>query len=133
MNKKNLKDLLVTKFYNSDVKYQKELVGIMLMNIDSPDRVIDFLNGKKLSTVQDITEGDYIFLKVGEYYPSVDKNYYEENALLINNLYIRVQVTSINVINGYVIVNYYTSNGKFEDVELYTGYIPNQKELLNII
>ena len=132
MTKENISDLLATKFYNSPKKAQEKLLKFLLDNVSDKDMLVDFLNEKKLSNPDKyFQEGDYIYVPVNiSSYPAPYKNFYEDNALLVNDLYIRVQVIHINPITGYTGISIITDNSEKESVvEVYTSYIPNQKEI----
>lgn len=132
MTKENLQDLLITKFYSAPKKLQEILLGMMLENAPDKDKVVDFLNGKKLHNQEkNFSEKDFIYISTDvSCYPRINKKYYEDNDLIINDLYIRVQVSHFNPITGYTCIKIYTENNKEEVVDIYTSYIPDQKEVL---
>ncbi len=125
-------DLLATKFYSSSKGVQKKLLKFMLDNVSDKDTLVDFLNEKKLiNDEKNFQEGDYIYVPVTvSSYPGPYKKYYEDNALLVNDLYIRVLVEHINPITKYVgLVLITDSSSKEEVVDVYPSYIPDQKEI----
>jgi hypothetical protein len=132
MTKENMADLLATKFYSSSKGVQKKLLKFMLDNVSDKDTLVDFLNEKKLiNDEKNFQEGDYIYVPVTvSSYPGPYKKYYEDNALLVNDLYIRVLVEHINPITKYVgLVLITDSSSKEEVVDVYPSYIPDQKEI----
>lgn len=132
MSNDNLMDLLITKFFSADKDSQKKLLKFLLSASDNKDHLIDVLNKKKLSNPdKNYTEGDFIMLPVNvSSYPSIDKKYYEDNKLIINDLYIRVQIKYINPMNNYVGLELHTNNLKKEVVDVYHGHMINQNELV---
>lgn len=132
MTKENLADLLATKFYSAPPETQKRLLKFLLENVSDKDMLVDFLNEKKLRNAEkNFEEGDHIYVPVTvSSYPGPYKKYYEDNALLVNDLYIRVLVEHINPITGYVGLLLITDNSLKESVvDVYASYIPNQKEI----
>jgi hypothetical protein len=100
--------------------------------VSDKDMLVDFLNEKKLrNDEKHFQEGDYIYVPLTvSSYPGPNKKYYEDNALLVNDLYIRVLVEHINPITGYVGLMLITDNSEVESViDVYPGHIPNQKEI----
>ena len=125
-------DLLATKFYSSSKGVQKKLLKFMLDNVSDKDTLVDFLNEKKLiNDEKNFQEGDYIYVPVTvSSYPGPYKKYYEDNALLVNDLYIRVLVEHINPITKYVGLVLITDSSSTEEVvDVYPSYIPDQKEI----
>jgi hypothetical protein len=132
MTKENIADLLATKFYSATKETQKKLLKFLLENVSDKDMLVDFLNEKKLrNSDKHFQEGDYIYVPVTvSSYPSPYKKYYEDNSLLVNDLYIRVLVEHINPITGYTGVLIVTDSSEVETlVEVYSSYIPDQKEI----
>lgn len=132
MTKENLADLLATKFYSASNETQKRLLKFLLENVSDKDMLVDFLNEKKLiNEDKNFQEGDYIYVPLTvSAYPGPYKKYYEDNALLVNDLYIRVLVEHINPITGYVGLVLVTDNSLAESVvDVYPNYIPNQTEI----
>jgi hypothetical protein len=132
MTKENLADLLATKFYSASAATQKRLLKFLLENVSDKDMLVDFLNEKKLrNDDKHFQEGDYIYVPINvSSYPGPNKKYYEDNALLVNDLYIRVLVEHINPITGYVGLMLVTDTSEVESViDVYPGHIPNQKEI----
>lgn len=132
MNKETIQDLLVTKFYASPKDKQSKLLEYMLENANNKDQIVDFLNGKKLRhDERGFAEKDYILVPTGvTSYPHIDVNYYRDNDLIINDVYIRVQVNHINPITGYIGLNVVLESSPEEGVvEVYYGNIPNQKQI----
>jgi len=132
MTKENLADLLATKFYSASKETQQRLLKFLLDNVSDKDMLVDFLNEKKLrNNEKHFQEGDYIYIPLTvSSYPGPYKKYYEDNALLVNDLYIRVLVEHINPITGYTGLALVTDNSEKETVvDVYTSYIPNQKEI----
>jgi hypothetical protein len=132
MNKETIQDLLVTKFYASPKDRQSKLLEYMLENANNKDQIVDFLNGKKLRhDERGFAEKDYILVPTGvTSYPHIDVNYYRDNDLIINDVYIRVQVNHINPITGYIGLNVVLESSPEEGVvEVYYGNIPNQKQI----
>jgi hypothetical protein len=128
MTKENMGDLMYTKFINSDKNKQKKLLQYLLETIGNQDAIVDFLNGKKITNEdKNFKEGDMIYIKQDvSCYPKLNKKYYESNSLIVNDLYIRVLVSYINPVTGYVGIEIYTEKNKLEVVDIYTGYIPEQ-------
>lgn len=132
MNKETIQDLLVTKFYASPKNRQSKLLEYMLENANNKDQIVDFLNGKKLRhDERGFAEKDYILIPTNiTSYPHIDVNYYRDNDLIINDVYIRVQVNHINPITGYIGLNVVLESSPEEGVvEVYYGNIPNQKQI----
>ena len=132
MNKENIADLLATKFYSAQKKTQHRLLRFFLDNAPDKDLIVDFLNEKKLRNEdKDFQEGDYIYVPLTvTSYPGPYKKYYQDNELIVNGLYIRVQVAHINPITGYTGLLLITDSSSTEQVvEVYSSYIPNQKEI----
>jgi len=128
-----MQDLLVTKFYASPKNRQEKLLGFLLENTSDKETLVDFLNNKKLSNKsKGFKEGEYIVVPTSiSSYPSVNTNYYRDSDLLINDLYIRVQVDYINPVTGYIGIKVVTESSLEEKVvEVYYGSIPDQKQLL---
>lgn len=133
MKKENLSDLLTTKFYSASKQTQQRLLKFLLENVSDKDMLVDFLNEKRLrNDEKHFQEGDYIYVPVTvSSYPGPYKKYYEDNLLLINDLYIRTLVKHINPITGYTGLALITDNTEIETViDVYTSYIPNQKEIV---
>ena len=125
-------DLLATKFYSASKETQQRLLKFLLENVSDKDMLVDFLNEKKLrNDDKHFQEGDYIYVPLTvSSYPGPNKKYYEDNALLVNDLYIRVLVEHINPITGYVGLMLITDSSEVESVvDVYSGHIPNQKEI----
>lgn len=132
MNKENTADLLATKFYSVSNETQKRLLKFLLDNVSDKDMLVDFLNEKKLrNNEKHYQEGDYIYVPFTvSSYPGPYKKYYEDNALVVNDLYIRVLVEHINPITGYTGLVLITDTSEKESVvDVYSSYIPNQKEI----
>jgi hypothetical protein len=132
MTKENMADLLATKFYSASKETQQRLLKFLLENVSDKDMLVDFLNEKKLrNDDKHFQEGDYIYVPLTvSSYPGPNKKYYEDNALLVNDLYIRVLVEHINPITGYVGLMLITDSSEVESVvDVYSGHIPNQKEI----
>jgi len=132
MTKENLADLLATKFYSASKETQQRLLKFLLENVSDKDMLVDFLNEKKLrNDEKHFQEGDYIYVPINvSSYPGPYKKYYEDNALLVNDLYIRVLVEHINPITGYTGLALITDSSEVTTVvDVYTSYIPNQKEI----
>ena len=133
MKKENLTDLLTTKFYSASKQTQQKLLKFLLENVSDKDMLVDFLNEKKLrNNEKHFQEGDYIYVPITvSSYPGPYKKYYEDNMLLINDLYIRTLVQHINPITGYTGLVLITDDTEIETViDVYTSYIPNQKEIV---
>lgn len=133
MTKENISDLLTTKFYSASKQIQQKLLMFLLDNVSDKDLVVDFLNEKKLkNNEKHFQEGDYIYVSVDiSAYPGPYKKYYEDNMLLINDCYIRTLVQHINPITGYTGLALITNSSAIETiVEVYTSYIPDQKEIV---
>jgi hypothetical protein len=132
MTKENMSDLLTTKFYSAPKERQKKLLEFFLDYQTDKDTIVDFLNEKKIKNQEKhFEEGDYIYVPITiTAYPSPYKKYYEDNALLVNDLYIRVLVKHINPITKYAGLLLITDKNEIESVvEVYPSYIPNQKEI----
>jgi hypothetical protein len=132
MNKETIQDLLVTKFYASPKNRQEKLLGFMLENANEKQMVVDFLNNKKLSCKsKGFKEGDHILIPHNiSSYPSMNFNYYHDNDLIINDVYISVLVDYINPVTGYIGIKAFTESSPEETiVEVYYGNIPDQKQL----
>jgi hypothetical protein len=131
MTKDNTQDLLITKFNSIDKKIQYKILGFLLDAVSDKDTLVDMLNNKKLYQSQKhFYEGDCITIELrASMYPSPDKNYYIDNGLVINNVYIRVQVAHINPVNGYIGLRIQTERNKEETVEVYVGHILDQENL----
>jgi len=131
MTKGNTTDLLVTKFYSADKKVQSKVLGFLLDAVSDKDILIDMLNNKKLyHSHKHFHEGDWITIELGtSMYPNLDKNYYIDAGLVINDMYIRVQVVHINPVNGYIGLKIQTERTKEEIVEVYSGHILDQENL----
>jgi hypothetical protein len=132
MTKENLADLLETKFYSAPKVTQQRLLKFLLENVSDKDMLVDFLNEKKLrNNEKHFQEGDYIYVPLTvSSYPGPYKKYYEDNALIVNDLYIRVLVEHINPITGYTGLALITDSSEITAVvDVYTSYIPNQKEI----
>lgn len=132
MTKENMTDLLYTKFMSSNKDRQKKLMGFLLGNLSEQDKIVDFLNGKNLKNEEkNYKEQDYIYVPFDiSSYPKINKKYYEDNELIVNNLYIRVLVSYINPVTGYTGIQVVTENSDEESViDVYPSYIPNQKQI----
>jgi hypothetical protein len=131
MTKDNTQDLLITKFNSIDKKIQYKILGFLLDAVSDKDTLVDMLNNKKLYQSQKhFYEGDCITIELSaSMYPSPDKNYYIDNGLVINDVYIRVQVAHINPVNGYIGLRIQTERNKEETVEVYVGHILDQENL----
>ena len=132
MTKETVQDLLVTKFYASTKNRQSKLLEFLLEGASNKDNIVSFLNGKKLRNEDKcFGEGDFILVPISiSSYPYINKNYYEENELIINDVYIRVQVRFINPVTGYVGISVVLESSPEEEVvEVYYGNIPNQKQI----
>jgi hypothetical protein len=86
--------------------------------VSDKDMLVDFLNEKKLrNNDKHFQEDDYIYVPINvTSYPGPYKKYYEDNALLVNDLYIRVLVKHINPITGYVGLLLVTDSSGIETV-----------------
>lgn len=132
MTRENMADLLYTKFMSSNKDRQKKLIEFLLGNLSEHDSVVDFLNGKPLMNKdRNYKEQDHIYIPLDiSSYPKINKKYYEENELVVNNLYIRVLVSYINPVTGYTGIQVVTENSDEESViDVYPSYIPNQKQI----
>jgi hypothetical protein len=131
MTRDNTQDLLVTKFYSVEKKIQEKLLGFLLDAASEKDMIIDMLNNKKLyHQSKNFYEKDWIVIDINtSMYPSLDKNHYIDNGLVINDLYIRVQVAHINPVTGYIGLAIFTDKTKREIVEVYIGHILDQEKL----
>ena len=132
MTKENITDLLATKFYSVSKQTQARLLKFLLDNVSDKDILVDFLNEKKLrNSEKNVQEGDYIYVPLNvSSYPGPYKKYYEDNALIVNDLYIRVLVRHINPVTGYIGLALITDSSEIETVvDVYASYIPNQKEI----
>lgn len=107
-------------------------MGFLLGNLSEQDKIVDFLNGKNLKNEEkNYKEQDYIYVPFDiSSYPKINKKYYEDNELIVNNLYIRVLVSYINPVTGYTGIQVVTENSDEESViDVYPSYIPNQKQI----
>ena len=131
MTKDNTQDLLITKFNSIDKKIQSKVLGFLLDAVSDKDILMDMLNNKKLyHSAKHFYEEDWITIELAtSMYPSIDKNYYIDAGLVINDMYIRVQVAHINPVNGYIGLRIQTERTKEETVEVYSGHILDQENL----
>ena len=131
MTKDNIQDLLITKFNSADKKVQHKVLTFLLDAVSDKDTLVDMLNNKKLyHESKHFYEGDWITIELStSMYPTPDKNYYIDNGLVINDVYIRVQVAHINPVNGYIGLVMQTSKTKEQVVEVYSGHILDQENL----
>lgn len=131
MNKENLIDLLCAKFYSTDKKTQTKLLKFLL-DVNDKDMLMDFLNGIKLKNIdKGFQEQDFIYVPFTiSSYPSINKKYYEDNELIVNDLYIRCMINYINPVTSYVGLSLRTNDSEKDTVaEVYYGSIPNQHEI----
>ena len=136
MKKETQADLILNKFLKSNNEAQQKLFNYILSN-GSPDldMITDVLNNKKLCLEsKNVTEGDWIYLDLDNYngWQTINKSYYEENNLLINDKYIKVKVLYINPLNHYVNLKLRIGD-KFEGIEIYQSYIMDQSKIQEII
>lgn len=132
MREDNLKELMITKFYASPKNKQKELLEMYLQTTNDKDKIIDFLNDKKITDEsKNISEKDYIYIDITtSVYPTIHKEYYQQNDLIVNEQYIRVFVNHINPITGYINVTYFTSLTIESAQDVYPGYLPKQTDII---
>jgi len=132
MRKDNEKDLLITKFRSSPKDKQDQLLNFLLTDNISIDNIIDFLNNKELvNDSKGFKTGDYVMIDPFNFssYPEIDIEWYTDQGLIINGEFINLKVEYINPVNGYPGLNFRTKQSKrFEIVEIYTHYIPDQNQ-----
>lgn len=132
MTKETIQDLLVTKFYASPKNRQEKLLAFMLDHASDKEGIVNFLNNKKLSCDnKGFKEGDFILLSIDtSSYPSINKDYYRDNDLIINDVYIRVQVDYINPMTGYIgLILFTEGSSKEKTVEIYYGHVLDQTQI----
>lgn len=134
MNKETIQDLLVTKFYASPKNRQEKLLAFMLDNASDKEGIVDFLNNKKLSCKsKGFQEGDFVMLPVNtSCYPVINQDYYRDNGLIVNDVYIRAQVDYIHPITGYVGIKLFVDSpprNEEQIVEIYYGHILDQTQI----
>lgn len=107
MNKANEVNLLLCKFYSSKKENQEKLVKNIFEYIHVNDatisNIIDCLEGKEFKHKEcNIGKGDKFFIDLNVYshYPSICKEYYEKNNLLINDSHIEVECSRFNILNN---------------------------------
>ncbi len=123
-------DLLLTKFKSATKEKQEGLLTFLLKDNSNYDSIVDYLNNKKLRHEgKDVTEGEFILVDplTLNSYPEIKLSYYKEKGLLINETHLQLRVTHINPITNYIGLEFYTKNNKFEIVDIYPSYIPDQK------
>jgi len=121
MTKENLNNLLVTKFYSANKLQQTKLLQFIFTSI----------NNKTLTCIEKhFKEREYILIPINiSCYPEIDKKYYEDNALIVNDLYIRVQVIYINPINGYIAIQVMTLHDNEQTIEVSSYHFLDQSQL----
>jgi len=131
MTKENLNNLLVTKFYSANKLQQTKLLQFIFTSINNHDYVVDLLNNKTLTCIEKhFKEREYILIPINiSCYPEIDKKYYEDNALIVNDLYIRVQVIYINPINGYIAIQVMTLHDNEQTIEVSSYHFLDQSQL----
>lgn len=131
MTKENLNNLLVTKFYSSNKLQQTKLLEFIFTSINNHDHVVNLLNNKPLACIdKHFKERECILIPINiSIYPEIDKKYYEDNALIINDLYIRVQVIYINPINGYIAIQVMTLHEEEQTIEVSSYHFLDQSQL----
>jgi|688.fasta_scaffold97881_1 hypothetical protein len=132
MTEENLSELMITKFYASPKNKQTELLKMYLQTTSNKDRLIDYLNGKKITDeTMNISEKDYIYIDIStSVYPSINKEYYQQNDLIVNDQYIRVYVNHINPVTGYINIRYFTSLTIESTQDVYPGYLTKQTDII---
>lgn len=132
MTDENITNLLLTKFFASPKANQTKLLKFVFSSINQKDYLVDTLDNKKLTcNDKNFKEGDDILIDINiSIYPPIDKKYYQDNALILNDLYIRVQVVHINPINGYIALKVMTSGQtEVSTVEISSYHILNQLQI----
>ena len=132
MTEENEIGLLVSKFQSLSKKEQNNFLEPLFKKMDR-NNVADVLSGKKLvNEEKQFKEGDYVLIPITiSSWPKLDKSYYQENNLLINDSYIRVKVERFDLISqNYLHLKMVTegSNGKETIVEVYDSYVPKQDQ-----
>ena len=132
MTDENITNLLLTKFFASPKANQTKLLKFVFSSINQKDYLVDTLDNKKLTcNDKNFKEGDDILIDINiSIYPPIDKKYYQDNALILKDLYIRVQVVHINPINGYIALKVMTSGQtEVSTVEISSYHILNQLQI----
>ena len=135
MNKENLNDLLITKFFAAKKEAQAKLLSSVFQNTSHHESIMNILNGRPLRQSQkNFTEGDHIYISLDmKSYPKPNREYYKENDLILFDQYIRVQAKSINFITQYVIIEFVgQGSSEVDEHEVWYDYIPDQEQI-NII
>lgn len=136
MVRKNEYSLFISKFFSVSKKRQAEFMTLVLdANGGVKDDMIDFLNYKPIvDHDRNITTGDYIKMKVDtSIYPRFNIDHYNKLNLVDDNNMVRVKVTDINPISGYILIEAFYGSLTIESKEsIYAGHILKQEDLFEL-
>lgn len=134
MKAEYINDLLLGKFYSSSKEQQKKLLRKLLpTHTSQQETVIDILNDKPVyQHDKHFSEGDLIYITLDtNCYPRINEKYYIDNALVLNDTYIRVKVLEINPFSNYITLSIIIENLTIESpVNIWYNNIPDQQEII---
>ena len=136
MRKEQEVNLFICKFQNSkkenQTKFLENVFEYLSMSSEVAEHTINTLEGKKLTDVQTgLSIGDkfYIDLNQASTYPKINKEYYKEKNLLINDSVIEVEFVRYNIFNQSIGIKVFTNLTIESVVDISYSYIIYKSDL----
>ncbi len=136
MRKEQEVNLFVCKFQHSKKenqhKFLEQVFTYLSMSSEVAEHSINVLEGNKVSDKQTgLSVGDkfYIDLNIVSTYPKINKEYYKENNLLINDSVIEVEFVKYNIFNQSLGIKVFTDLTIESVVDISYSYIIYKNDL----
>ena len=124
MTKEQESELFARTFLTMGKKRQEEFLVNLFKSNSSNEKLIDYVLYKPVVSSYNLKVNDYGLLDINaSSYPSINKNYYREKDLILQDEKIKVKVEAINIFDSYLWVEIYTNNNKKELVSIYESYV----------
>ena len=124
MTREQESELFARTFLTMGKKRQEEFLVNLFKSNSSNEKLIDYVLYKPVVSSYKLKVNDYGLLDINaSSYPSINKNYYREKDLILQDEKIKVKVEAINIFDSYLWVEIYTNNNKKELVSIYESYV----------
>jgi len=134
VRKEQESELFARAFITMSKKRQMEFLMNLFETNNTQSKLADYVLYKPMESAYNLRVGDYGLLELNaSSYPSINKQYYVDKDLIIDQDKIKVKIERINVFDSYLWVEIYTSNNKKELVSIYESYIKPLPTLEDVI